>query len=130
MASFITKDYSPSFTKFTTDSDAERHARIHSRGYRSRYWREPMKSMILAVGLVIAGAAVAQEGNVIREVVTPNGTCQVRVGYGHITAGGRCFPGDEVMTGIHQGDPLMIRCSRLEVTCRNSDDVTSEKTQE
>lgn len=90
-----------------------------------------MKKYMLAVGLVVAGAAMAgEEGMMLKELKTPNGPCQVRVGFGHTTSGGRCFSYDEVMTGIQSVDPLMIRCSRLEVTCRDSDGATAEKTQE
>jgi hypothetical protein len=41
------------------------------------------------------------------------GSCNVRVGYGHITAGDTCYS-NEVMTGSRSG---YILCSDVEVTC-------------
>ncbi len=43
------------------------------------------------------------------------GTCDVRVGYGGITAGDSCFSG-EVMVGTRSG---YILCADISVTCNN-----------
>ncbi len=74
---------------------------------------------ILAVLAILVGSvalAAPERPQEISAKGLPRG-CSVYLWPGSQVSGGRCVFSDSVMTGIQSVDPLVIRCSRIEVRC-------------
>jgi len=84
---------------------------------------------ILSILAILVGS-VAVAGPETPQMVSAKGLprgCSIYLWPGSPVSGGRCIFSDSVMTGIQTVDPLVIRCSRLEVRCTRAKARPTEK---
>ena len=70
---------------------------------------------ILCLVFLVSMSVFAQEIEV--DIDGKRTMCTTSLYSAMTTSGGKCRFYDEVMVGIMQMDPLMVRCARIRVTC-------------
>ena len=86
-----------------------------------------MKKLGFLFVLICLTPALASNFETELQIGDQRGNCTVRTYFEHNVTGNRCRFWDEVMVGITSTDPMVIRCARLDVSCRQVLETASHK---